>query len=27
MMAGFGLIGLAAVSLTMPETPPHADED
>jgi MFS family permease len=25
MMAGFGLLGLAAVSLTMPETRPHAD--
>jgi MFS family permease len=26
MMAGFGLLGLAAVSLAMPETRPHADE-
>jgi MFS family permease len=27
MMAGFGLMGLAAVALAMPETRPHADED
>jgi MFS family permease len=27
MMAGFGLLGLAAVSLAMPETRPDADED
>jgi MFS family permease len=27
MMAAFGLIGLAAVSLAMPETRPRADED
>ena len=26
MMAGFGVLGLAAVSLAMPETRPHADE-
>ena len=26
MMAGFGLLGLAAVSLAMPETRPHADD-
>ena len=25
MMAGFGLLGLAAASLAMPETRPHAD--
>jgi MFS family permease len=27
MMAGFAIVGLAAASLAMPETRPHADED